>query len=146
MGFKPVREHFAVDTVYSNLIVILTHHILSLFQIQSSYDGTTLSLPGISLNVLFGCNGLEAVMIYAIAIIAFPAPWKKRLLGIAAGLLIIQVINIFRIVGLAYAAVNHRELFKILHIYVAQGIMIAIALGIFLVYLYYATTKKQSYS
>lgn len=31
MGFKPVREHFAVDTVYSNLIVILTHHILSLF-------------------------------------------------------------------------------------------------------------------
>lgn len=85
-------------------------------------------------------------MIYAIAIIAFPAPWKKRLLGIAAGLLIIQVINIFRIVGLAYAAVNHRELFKILHIYVAQGIMIAIALGIFLVYLYYATTKKQSYS
>jgi exosortase/archaeosortase family protein len=142
MSFKPLQKYFVVDTLYSNFIVMITHHILNLLQIQSSYHGTVINFPGISLTVLFGCNGLEAVMIYSIAILAFPAPWKKKLIGIAGGLLIIQVINILRIVGLAYAAVNHKELFKILHIYVAQGIMIAIALGIFLVYLNNATTEK----
>jgi len=143
MGFKPIREYFVVDTLYSNFIVIVTHHILSVLNIQSSYHGTVISFPGISLNVLFGCNGLEAVMIYSIAILAFPAPWKTKLAGIAAGLLIIQVINIVRIVGLAYAAANHMEIFRIMHIYVAQGIMIAIALGIFFVYLHYATKLSR---
>jgi exosortase H (IPTLxxWG-CTERM-specific) len=135
----PVNE----SGLYSHVIIVITHHILNLFQIQSSYQGTVIDLPGVSLNVLFGCNGLEAVMIYSIAVIAFPSAWKKKLIGIAGGLLIIQAINIIRIVGLAYAAVHHASLFKILHVYVAQGIMIAVALGIFLAYLNYATKEKQ---
>ena len=136
--FEPVQKKFDVNNLYSKLIVFITHHILNLFHIQSSYHGTIITLPGVSLDVLFGCNGLEAVMIYSIAILAFPAAWKKKLIGIIVGFIIIQVINIIRIVGLAYAAVNYREVFKILHIYIAQGLMIAIALGTFFIYLNYA--------
>lgn len=143
LHFSSIKEYSSIDAAYSNFILFVTHHILSLFQIQSSYQGTIISLQGVSLNVLFGCNGLEAVLIYSVAIISFPAPWKKKFIGIVLGFLIIQAFNIIRIVGLAYAAVNYSELFKILHIYVAQGIMIAMALGIFLAYLNYATREKQ---
>ena len=143
MGFAPLQKYFDVNDLYSKAIVFVTHNILTLFQVQSAYHGTVISLQGISLQVLFGCNGLEAVMIYAIAILAFPAPWKKKMLGIVGGVVILQIINIVRIVGLAYAAVNYRSLFKILHIYVAQGVMIAIALGIFFLYLSYARKEER---
>ncbi len=144
MGFAPIQKYFDVNDLYSKAIVFITHHILALFQVQSSYYGSVISLPGISLQVLFGCNGLEAVMIYAIAILAFPAPWKTKMIGIVGGFVILQVINIVRIVGLAYAAVNYRSLFKILHIYVAQGVMIAIALGVFFLYLSYARKEQRT--
>jgi exosortase/archaeosortase family protein len=138
MGFKPLQKYFDVNDFYSRFIVFLTHHILGFLQIRSSFAGSVINLPGISLDVLFGCNGLETVMIYSIAVIAFPAAWKKKLAGIVAGFILLQIINIIRIVGLAYAAVNMKPVFEILHIYVAQGIMIAIALGIFFIYIYYA--------
>jgi len=43
---------------------------------------------------------------------------------------------------LAYSGIHFRRLFEYIHIYVAQGLMIAISLGIFFIYLYYAKSKK----
>jgi exosortase/archaeosortase family protein len=143
MGFAPLHRYIDVDNAYSKGIVFLTHFILNLMHIQGSYYGTIINLSGISLDVMFGCNGLEAVMIYAVAVVAFPATWKKRIIGIVAGCIVIQIINILRIVGLAYSALHYRELFKTIHIYVAQGIMIAVALGMFFVYLHYARKEKR---
>ena len=31
-----------------------------------------------------GCNGLETLLLFASAVLAFPAPWKRRLAGLAA--------------------------------------------------------------
>jgi exosortase/archaeosortase family protein len=138
MGFRPLQNYFNVNDLYSNFIAFLTNKVLGLLQIKSSFSGSVVNLPGVSLDILFGCNGLETVMIYSIAVIAFPAAWKKKLVGIVGGFVLLQIINILRIVGLAYAAVNMKPVFEILHIYVAQGIMIAIALGIFFIYIYYA--------
>jgi len=138
MGFRPLQKYLNVNDLYSKFIAFLTHDILGLLQIKSSCEGSVINLPGVSLDILFGCNGLETVMVYSIAVIAFPAAWKKKLLGLIGGFVILQILNIVRIVGLAYAAVNMKPLFEILHIYVAQGIMIAIALGLFFVYIYYA--------
>jgi hypothetical protein len=64
MGFRPLQKYFDVNDLYSKFIVVLTHNILVLLQIKSSFAGTVINLPGISLDVLFGCNGLETVMIY----------------------------------------------------------------------------------
>ena len=81
-------------------------------------------------------------MIYSIAVIAFPSPWRRRLIGIVLGFLVIQAVNIVRIAGLAYAGVHFKQLFDYVHIYVAQGIMIAVSLGIFFVYLSYGKNAE----
>lgn len=138
IGLKPVQDVLDINGGYSNGIVILTAKILSIFGVEPiTYQDTLLHLPSISLDVEFGCNGLEAVMIYTVAVLTFPATWKNRLIGFVAGFLVIQVLNLIRIVGLAYAGVYHRELFDVIHIYVAQGVMIAVALGTFILYLSY---------
>lgn len=147
IGLKPVQEVLDINGGYSNAIVILTAKILGIFGVEPiTYQGTLLHLPSISLDVEFGCNGLEAVMIYTVAVLTFPATWKNRLIGFVAGFLVIQVLNLIRIVALAYAGVYHRDLFDLIHIYVAQGVMIAVALGTFVLYLTYIShgqSKQQ---
>ena len=143
IGLKPVQDVFDINNGYSQVIVFMTAMILRLIGIPVTTDGSLMHLPSISLDVEFGCNGLEAVMIYTVAVLTFPASWKDRVVGIIGGFLVIQVLNLIRIVGLAYAGVYHRELFDLIHIYVAQGVMIAVALGTFVLYLTYVNRMQE---
>ena len=142
IGLEPVKQVLDINGGYSEAIVVLTAKILGFLGVTSTYSGTLINLPSISLDVEFGCNGLEAVMIYTVAVLTFPATWKNRLIGILGGFLVIQVLNLIRIVGLAYAGVYHRDLFDLIHIYVAQGVMIAVALGTFVLYLSYLSHEQ----
>ena len=144
IGLKPIQDIIDLNGLYSKGVVILTSKILEMLAIPSTYQGSIIKLPSIALDVRFGCNGLEAVMIYAVAVIAFPSPWKKKLIGILGGFVVIQVINIIRIASLAYSAIHFKSLFEYIHIYVAQGLMIAVSLGIFFVYLNYAKSSQQA--
>ncbi|MEW6586216.1 MAG: archaeosortase/exosortase family protein [Nitrospirota bacterium] len=144
IGLTAVRKVIDINGLYTEAIVVITSKFLNILNMPATYYGSVINLPAIALDLKFGCNGLEAVMIYSIAVIAFPSSWKKRLVGILTGFLFIQFINILRIVGLAYTGIHHKSLFDYMHIYVAQGIMIAIALGIFFLYLSYATADGKT--
>src|SRR5437868_14581205 len=42
---------------------------------------------GFAVSIEAGCNGIEAAIVLLSAMMAFPAPWKHRALGMLAGLL-----------------------------------------------------------
>jgi len=134
--------------IYESGLIASCVKLLNLLGLKTSGQGSLLFLPNITFDVRFGCNGLEAVLIYAVAVISFPAKWFKKLIGIGIGFVIIQIINLLRIVGLAFSGVYYKEIFDLLHIYIAQGIMIAVALGVFLIYIYYLNygdnTKQEA--
>jgi len=142
IGFTPLQKIVDINGLYTRGIVATTAKVLGILSIPCTYQGSIIQLPSISLDVKFGCNGLEAVMIYSVAVIAFPSSWKKKLIGISAGFLIIQVVNVLRIAALGYSGIHFKSLFEYIHIYVAQGIMIAVALGVFFLYLNYAQERK----
>ena len=143
IGFDPIRKVIDLNGIYTSGVVVITAKILGLLSIPASFQGSLIRLPSITLDVQFGCNGLEAVMIYSVAVLAFPAAWKKKVYGILAGFIIIQAINILRIAGLAYSGVYFKKFFEYIHVYVAQGIMIAVALGIFFIYLNYTRNEVK---
>jgi exosortase H (IPTLxxWG-CTERM-specific) len=84
-----------------------------------------------------GCNGIEAVIILVSAILAFPAPWKHRILGLVFGFLAIQVLNLVRIVSLFYLGMWSPVWFKWFHEYLWQALIVLDALIVFLVWLRY---------
>lgn len=47
-----------------------------------------------------GCSGLKQIIQFALLMILFPGPWKKKLWFIPLGMLIIHLTNLFRVVGL----------------------------------------------
>ena len=144
IGFKPIQDIIDLNGVYTTWVVLATSKLLGVLNIPCTYKGSIINLPSISLDIKFGCNGLEAVMIYSVAVVAFPSTWKNKLIGVTAGFAVIQVVNILRIVSLAYSGIHFRSLFEIIHIYIAQGMMIAVSLGVFFLYLHYARTETTA--
>lgn len=138
IALEPIQNVIDLNGLYTKAIIFITAIILDIMGILCTCQGSVITISGISLDVKFGCNGLEAVMIYTVGIISFPATWKKKLLGIVAGFIVIQIINIIRIVTLAYSCIYFKTLFEYIHIYIAQGMMIAVALGIYLLWISYA--------
>ena len=138
IALEPIQNVIDLNGLYTKAIIFITAKILDIMGILCMCQGSVITISGISLDVKFGCNGLEAVMIYTVGIISFPATWKKKLLGIVAGFIVIQIINIIRIVALAYSCIYFKTFFEYIHIYIAQGMMIAVALGIYLLWIVYA--------
>ena len=77
IALKPIQDVIDLNGLYTKGVVILTSKILEVLSIPSTYQGSVIKLPSIALDVRFGCNGLEAVMIYSVAVIAFPVSMEE---------------------------------------------------------------------
>lgn len=90
---------------------------------------------GFSVRIEPGCNGVEAVIILFAAIFAFPAPFKHKLIGFAAGFIAIQALNMVRIASLFYLGQWSMTAFEWAHLYLWQALIILDALVVWLIWL-----------
>ncbi|MHB1044420.1 MAG: exosortase H [Thermoanaerobaculia bacterium] len=105
-----------------------------LFGEETRMEGTVIRSPRFAVNVRTGCNGLETIYIFFAGVLAFPAPWGRKLLGLAGGFLAIQLLNTVRIVSLFYIGVHFPEHFEDSHIVVWQAIVILFGVALFLLW------------
>lgn len=96
--------------------------------------GTMIQGPTFAVDIKNGCNGLETVFVYAAAVLAFPAPWRLRLMGLIPGILAIQAVNLVRIVTLFFIGVRWPQLFEKTHVVVWQTLIILFGVSLFLVW------------
>jgi len=92
-------------------------------------------VSGFGVRIERGCNGLEAVIILFSAIFAFPAPFKNKLIGFAAGFFAIQLLNLVRIISLYYLGQWNYTAFEWFHLYLWQALIILDALVVWLIWL-----------
>lgn len=90
---------------------------------------------GFAIAIERGCNGIEAVIILVAAIMAYPARWRDRLLGIGVGFFCVQTLNMVRIISLYYIGNWNRQWFDWFHLYVWQALIVVDALVVFLIWL-----------
>jgi exosortase H (IPTLxxWG-CTERM-specific) len=77
-----------------------------------------------AMNLRNGCNGVEAMLIFLAAVLAFPAPWRARLAGLAAGAVAIQALNLVRVVALYFTGAYFPAWFDASHTVVWQTVVI----------------------
>jgi len=80
------------------------------------------------------CNGLEMYVLFAGFILAFPGPWKNKILFIPFGILTIYLLNIIRI---ALLAINHhvsRNTFDFNHKYLFTYIVYILIFGLWVLW------------
>lgn len=101
---------------------------------------------GYAVAIKSGCNGVEAAMILAAAILAYQAPWLPKLIGMIVGVAAIQVLNILRIISLYYLGQWSEKALNIAHLYVWPGLIILDALIIFLIWIHWQGRAKAALS
>ena len=130
----PVQR--AVILPWTALLADLSGWLMQLFDSEIAVNGkvirSTTRAFGVSIEP--GCNGVEAMIVLLAAIATFPAPWRYKLTGLAAGFLAIQALNLARIISLYYLGLWHPVLFEWAHLYIWQALIMLDALIVFLVW------------
>jgi exosortase H (IPTLxxWG-CTERM-specific) len=90
---------------------------------------------GFGVSIEAGCNGVEAALILIAAMLAYPAPWLHRVLGMLAGLAAVQALNIVRVITLFYVGQWSFKAFEWSHLYLWQALIMLDVLIVFLLWI-----------
>jgi exosortase H (IPTLxxWG-CTERM-specific) len=90
---------------------------------------------GFAISIEAGCNGIEAAILLIAAMLAFPAPWKHRAVGIVAGLAAVQLLNVVRVISLFYLGQWNLGAFEWAHLYLWQALIMLDVLVVWLLWL-----------
>ena len=111
---RPVDR--AVVTPFTAGIADATAVILRCLGERVVVDETTIHSSGFGISVRNGCNGVEASMLLAAAVFAFPASWRHRVKGLLVGALAIQIVNLVRVVSLFWIGKYDPSMFFYVHV------------------------------
>lgn len=131
----PVQN--AIVVPWTDALVRISVGLITFFDPQVAAFGKVLqsTANGFAVSVEAGCNGIEAAIVLIAAMLAFPAPWKHRVIGILAGLLAVQGLNIVRVISLFYLGQWNMEAFKWAHLYLWQALIMLDVLVVWLIWM-----------
>jgi exosortase/archaeosortase family protein len=103
------------------------HVVLPFVGLQGMLAARLFGTPALPVETTLACSGADAMALCLGAVLAYPAPWRRRAAGAAGGIALIVALNIFRIGTLGRAAAWPRW-FDALHLYVWPAVLtVAIA-------------------
>ncbi len=129
---RPVND--AVIVPFTAGVARVSAAVLDLLGQSVAVSGTEIRSPRFAVNIENGCNGVETALLFGSAVLAFPAPWKRRLLGLLLGFAAIQAINLVRVVSLFWIGAHRPALFSSSHTVLWQSIVVLCGVLLFLLW------------
>ena len=128
---------------YTTLIARVSGFVLRIFGESATVTGCVVSSPRFAVTIYNGCNGLITSLIFISGVLAFPARWTAKVIGVVGGLIAIQFINLVRIVSLFYIGIYFPDLFDDAHIFIWQSLVIVAGVALWVLWAqYFAIPKK----
>lgn len=94
----------------------------------TSASGDLISSNQASISIKRGCDALVPIFLFCSALLAFPAKWKRKLIGLGAGVGFLLLINIVRIINLYWIKLYYPSAFDLMHLEVWQVIFILLGI------------------
>jgi exosortase H (IPTLxxWG-CTERM-specific) len=132
IALKPVNDAFVVP--YTTMIAKVSGLLLRLFGEDITINGCLLRSPRFAVTIYNGCNGLITSLIFVSGVLAFPARWSAKLVGVVGGLLSIQIINLIRIISLFYIGIYLPQFFNQSHIFIWQSLVILAGVTLWIIW------------
>ncbi len=122
---------------WTDAIARVSAYLITLFDPAVVAVGNVLrsNASGFAVRIEAGCNGVEATIVLLAAVLAFPAPWRNKLVGLAAGVVAVQGLNIVRVISLFYIGQWSFAVFEWAHLYVWQALIMLDVLIVWLVWI-----------
>jgi exosortase H (IPTLxxWG-CTERM-specific) len=132
LTLQPVDARVIVP--FSRAIAVASAAILNAFGQHVTVSGVVLTAGSDAVSIQNGCNGIEAVVFLLAAILAFPATWRQRAVGLVAAVATIQILNLVRVVTLFLINKYKPNLFELFHLAVWQTVIGGAAIALFYVW------------
>jgi exosortase H (IPTLxxWG-CTERM-specific) len=113
----------------AQLMTLFDSDVLSFGRVIQSHSS------GFGVSIEAGCNGVESVIILIAGMVAFPAPLRLKLLGIAIGFVAVQGVNVLRVISLYYLGKWDAEVFEFAHLYLWQALIMLDVLVVWLLWI-----------
>jgi exosortase H (IPTLxxWG-CTERM-specific) len=130
--YAPHRAAARVFDSYLGAYARVAGKLVWLFDRQASVAGNVIE-GRYSLRIVKTCDAMEANMLFLAAILAFPAPWRRKLLAATIGIGGLIAANVLRIGSLYLIGVYAPRSFDLFHAELWPPVLVAIALCEFLV-------------
>ncbi len=139
VAWNPIND--AVIVPFTAAIARVSGTMLNGIGEKVSVAGTEIRSGSFAVQIENGCNGVEAALLFGSAVLAFPAPWRRRLTGLLAGLIAIQALNLVRVVSLFWIGAHRPALFDSSHTVLWQS---AVVLASVLMFLFWAARGEKT--
>ncbi len=125
-----------VTQPWTHALAVIATSIVTLFDGSVVASGNVIrsGSNGFAVAIEAGCNGVEATLVLLAAILAFPAPWRHKVWGIAIGVVAIQLLNVVRVISLFYLGQWSFAVFEWAHLYVWQALIMLDVLIVWLIW------------
>ena len=114
--------------VYLEANAWLSNIILNVMGQHSHVTDVIISSPKFAMAIRRGCDAVEPTWLFCAAVVAFPVPWKRKIMGILAGIVILQLLNLLRIVTLYFIGIHFPGFFDAAHLEIWPTIFIIVAI------------------
>ncbi len=113
---------------------------------KTTTSGRSIQSKGTSLEIVWGCEGIEGIFIIIAAMIAYSMGLRKKLLGILIGTVFLYCLNIVRIIAIFYTLRHKPALFDIMHMYVGQTFIIFFGVLFFVAWIHFFSSPQTPLS
>lgn len=143
---SPIQTGFVIP--FTTAIAHTSGWLMQVFDTQVQTQGKIIwdSHTGFGISIEAGCNGVEAGIVLIAAMLAFPATWLQKLIGITIGLVTIQALNLIRIITLFYIGQWNKTVFEWAHLYIWQALIMLDVLFVMLLWLQWLSNTKSGHS
>lgn len=86
------------------------------------------------INVFEGCNGVNVMIVFVAFMIAFGGSTKRMIWFVPAGLFIIHIFNLLRIILLYLAAQHNSQYFYYIHKYFFTAVLYLVVIGLWIIW------------
>ena len=135
----------AIVLPFTSAIARLSAGLIQIWDDQVAAQGKVIwdTVSGFAVSIEAGCNGVEPAIVLVAALLAFPASWGEKLIGMAVGLVTIQVLNLVRIITLFYLGQWDKTVFEWAHLYLWQALIMLDVLVVFLLWLRWRVARQR---
>ncbi len=128
------QTYFVVP--WTNALAGISTWIVTLFDADVAATGKVIRSVsnGFAVSIEAGCNGVEATLVLLAAILAYPAPWRYKVLGFVIGVVAVQGLNVVRVISLFYLGQWSFQVFEWAHLYVWQVLIMLDVMVVWLIW------------
>lgn len=116
---------------------------LNLLGQNTTYFEGFIHSQNFSMGIAKGCDAFEAIALFLAATIAIPLTLRKKVVGIAIGIIVLMSVNLIRVVSLFLVRMYFIEAFEVLHVQIWPVFIIIISVVLLLRIIRYETTSEN---